>query len=82
MKEGLLWFDNDPRRRVTDKVNQAATRYQVKFGRRPTICYLNEADLDGESKEVKGVRLHPAPNVLRHHYWVGVENDSALAKAA
>jgi hypothetical protein len=82
MKEGLLWFDDDPRRKLTDKIGQAATRYQVKFGRRPTICYVNEADLNGQQNEIKGIRLRSVSNVLRHHFWVGVENDTVRAKAA
>ncbi|MBN1219238.1 MAG: hypothetical protein JXM69_09950 [Anaerolineae bacterium] len=82
MKEGLLWFDNDPRRKLSDKIGQAVTRYQVKFGRRPTVCYLNVAELNGESGEIKGIRLQPASNVLRHHFWIGVENENFRAKAA
>jgi hypothetical protein len=82
MKEGLLWFDNDPRRKLTDKIGQASTRYQVKFGRRPTVCYVNEADLAVQVKEVKGIRLQAVSNVLRHHLWVGVDNDPVIAKAA
>jgi hypothetical protein len=73
MKEGLLWFDNNPRRKLVDKIDQAATRYQVKFGRKPTVCYLNVADLNGQSDEVTGIRLQAVPNVLRHHLWIGVD---------
>ena len=82
MKEGLLWFDNDPRRGLADKVSQAATRYVVRFGCHPTICYVNEAELNGEGGEVRGIRLQPVSNVLRHHFWVGVENETVSAKAA
>ena len=82
MKEGLLWFDNDPRRRLVDKIGQAASRYQVRFGRKPTVCYLNVADLSGQTDEVKGIRLQAVSNVLRHHFWVGVDNETIMAKAA
>jgi len=82
MKEGLLWFDNNSQRKLADKVGQAATRYQVRFGRRPTICYINEADLDSPHDEIKGIRLQPVSNVLRHHLWIGVDNDKVNAKAA
>lgn len=82
MKEGLLWFDKDPRRKLADKIRQAATRYQVKFGQKPTVCYLNAADLDGQIQEVNGIQLRTAANVLRHHFWIGVEQEPRLAKAA
>lgn len=79
MKEGLLWFDNDPKRKLADKVGRAAARYQEKFSCRPTMCYLNEADFDGKTAEINDIRLQPAPNVLRHHLWIGVEGDTAKA---
>ena len=82
MKEGLLWFDNDPRRKLVDKISRAATRYQMRFGRKPTICYLNVADLNGQSDEIKDIRLQAVSNVLRHHFWVGVDNETITAKAA
>ncbi len=82
MKEGLLWFDNDPRRKLADKVRQAATRYQVKFGQKPTVCYLNAADFDGQPTDVNGVQLRTASNILRYHFWIGIEHEARLAKAA
>lgn len=82
MKEGLLWFDNDPNRKLADKINQAVTRYQVKFGHRPTTCYVNNLDLTGQLDEVNGVRLRPVADVRRHHFWIGVEQETSKAKAA
>lgn len=69
--EHLLWYDNDPKRSLSHKVDQAVPRYRAKFGRKPTVCYLNEADLNGHTEEVEGVRLQALSNVLRHHFMVG-----------
>ena len=73
MKEGLLWYDNDPKRSLSVKIDQAVTCYRARFGRKPTVCYLNEADLNGHEDEVKGIRLQAKPNVLRHHLLLGEE---------
>ena len=73
MKEGLLWFDNDPGRKLADKIGQAAKRYQVRFGRRPTTCYLNPADFVDQAEVVNGIHLRPKGNVQRYHLWIGVE---------
>jgi hypothetical protein len=74
MIEGLLWYDADPKRDLAEKVARAADRYHVKFGRRPNLCYVNSGQLDGQAgAEVNGVRLIGAPNVLKHHFWVGEE---------
>ena len=90
MQEGLLWFDADPKRDLAEKVARAADRYHVKFGRRPNLCYVNPSMLNGSaaevvaagSVEVNGVRLVSAPNVLRHHFWIGVEEAASLSRAA
>jgi hypothetical protein len=82
MQEGLLWFDADPKRDLTEKVGLAADRYQAKFGRHPNLCYLNPAMLENGSLEINGVRLVPAANVLKHHFWIGEEETAHLREAA
>jgi len=83
MQEGLLWFDSDPKRNLAAKVARAADRYLFKFGVRPDVCYVNSGQLDGlTGSEVDGVRLVPADNVLRHHFWIGVEDPQELQEAA
>ena len=74
MQEGLLWFDANPKTALNEKIAQAADRYQHKFGRRPNLCYVNPLMLPGdEPMECGGVRLIPARNILKHHFWIGVE---------
>jgi hypothetical protein len=82
MREGLLWFDNDPNRKLADKISRAVTRYQARFGRRPTTCYLNARDFDGQTDKINGVQLKPASDVRPHHFWIGVEQETLTAKAA
>ncbi len=74
MKEGLLWFDNDPKRPLADKIGQAAARYQVKFGAKPNTCYINEKQSDGRIEVVGDVRLKVAKTVSPNHFFIGVEN--------
>lgn len=82
MLEGLLWFDADPKRDLAEKVARAADRYHFKFGRRPNLCYLNPSTLGHGPLEIDGVRLVPADNVLKHHFWIGIEEKSKLREAA
>lgn len=80
MQVGLLWFDNDPHRGLTTKIEDAARRYREKFGRPADTCYVNNV-VFGKSPEAvaapdlahQAVRLVPVPNVLPHHFWVGEE---------
>ena len=73
MQEGLLWFDNDPKRKLADKVKQAATRYQRRLHSKPTVCYLNVAEFEGQPEQVDGINLKSAPNIRPHYFWIGVE---------
>ncbi|HDQ72907.1 MAG TPA: hypothetical protein ENN19_12545 [Chloroflexi bacterium] len=77
MKEGLLWFDDDPGRGLAEKVMQATRRYRQKYGASPNVCYVHPATMgangNGAEREIEGVCVAPLPSVLRHHFWVGQE---------
>lgn len=79
MKEGLLWFDNDPRRKLVDKINQAAGRYRTKLQQKPTVCYLNADEFDGQINEVDGIYLRPVSYIRPNYFWIGVEQESKAA---
>jgi hypothetical protein len=40
---GLLWFDDDARRPIQEKIAEAAQRYRERVGYEPTVCQLNPA---------------------------------------
>ena len=86
METGLLWFDNDPTRELTAKIEDAARRYKEKFGAVPNTCYVNQTAVDGSEIRVplkaaqNGVlRVVPASNILLHHFWVGIEEQREAA---
>jgi hypothetical protein len=81
MQSGLLWFDNSPGRELVAKVEDAARRYREKFGAVPNTCYVNQSALERGPftlplavAQGKALRVLPAPNVLPHHFWIGVED--------
>jgi hypothetical protein len=91
MEVGLLWYDDDPRRALGDKVGRAAERYREKYGRWPNTCYIHPqagADLGsselrvicGSSKPPSTIRVVAAPNILLHHYWLGENGNRPDAK--
>ena len=80
MQVGLLWFDNDPHRGLTSKIEDAARRYREKFGRPADTCYVNNLLLSKGLEMVTALslpsqtlRVVPAANILPHHFWVGEE---------
>lgn len=79
MKEGLLWYDDDPGRDLAEKVARAVLRYQQKFGAMPTVCYVHPSAVNGGGQvaEIAGVHVEPLLSVLRHHFWVGQADSRA-----
>lgn len=72
MNIGMLWFDDDAKRVLDEKVARAVEYYQKKYGRKPTDCYLHPSLLPEGVDMAGGVRLRSASNILIHHFWVGV----------
>jgi len=76
-----MWFDDDTQASLEEKVRKAAGRYSKKFGCRPNTCCVNPALLPDGREEVwcGRVRVIPLPNVLPHHFWLGVMEEEEVA---
>lgn len=51
--EGLLWFDDDSKRPVTEKIAYAVERYSERTGWRPTVCETNPSQVDAYNAEAE-----------------------------
>jgi hypothetical protein len=88
MKSGLLWYDNDPRRALEDKIGQAAQRYHEKHGHWPNTCFVHPQAMSDRTEEVLRIpcpveknrtviQVMSASNVLLHHFWLGQSANQA-----
>ena len=81
MRIGLLWFENNTKKALEQRVQEATERYREKFGKSPNTCYVHPQDLNGDGLSLGGMRVVAASNILRNHLWVGwddeVENRAA-----
>jgi len=82
MKIGLLWFDNDPRRPLEEKIARAAKRYRERFGQEPNLCYVNATLLNRGRVRSSGIRILGVSNIPLHHFWVGVDDGRKEKKRA
>ena len=89
MDVGLLWYHSDPGRELEDKIGQAAKRYREKYGRWPNTCFVHPKAVNGQGdhelcvacqprKRKARIRVVTAPNVLLHHYWLGISDGLAV----
>lgn len=70
----LGWFDDNPKKAATVKIEEAIDAYVSRFRSRPNVVLVNEADC----AEVKGVKVRPETFIRRYNFWVGWE-DAAKA---
>ncbi len=79
MDIGMLWYDDDGKRQLDEKVARAAEYYRAKYGVQPTECYVNP-DMLGEGQPrsgtgwivAAGLRLRPNRTVIKNHFWLGI----------
>jgi hypothetical protein len=89
MKTGLLWFDDDPRKELEEKVLRAAAHYERKYGQAPNLCFVHPSAFNGNGNGKRGkkndivkageVEIRPGRSVLQHHFWLGVAEEKPQA---
>jgi hypothetical protein len=72
MQTGLLWFDDNPERPVSAKIERAAQRYRERFGRSPNLCYVHPRTLAGAGDLAVGLQVTTATTVQPNSFWIGV----------
>ena len=73
MKVGMLWLDNDPGVDLGRRVERAAAYYADKYGRKATVCVVHPETAGEQPPSVADIVLRIRPDVLRDHFWIGVE---------
>ena len=71
---GMLWFDNEPKSSLAEKVNRAAEYYKNKYGKSPNKCYINPKAREKKHKGIiNGIKIFTSPTILPNHIWIGRE---------
>lgn len=72
MDIGMLWYDDDVKRPLGEKVARAVDYYKTKYGSVPTVCFVNPATLKDAPDTAAGVQIRSARNVMVDHFWLGI----------
>ena len=72
MNTGLLWYDDDKKRPVTEKVERAVNYYFTKLGHIPTECHVHPTLAAGAAAYVFGCRMVADRTIMVNHFWLGV----------
>ncbi len=75
MNIGMLWFDNDIKADLSTKIHRAATYYQTKYGKAPTLCFVHPRTLGDQKINGADIEVRTTRSVLPNHFWLGVNNN-------
>lgn len=72
MNYGMLWFDNDPKTDLSDKIEEASAYYEKKYGQVPNQCFINPEMGADKHDAAKLMKVTKSPMILPNHLWIGV----------
>ena len=73
MTTGMLWFDNDKKTPLAQKIVAAATYYRDKYGQVPNRCEVHPAE--GLPEKVGVIEIIPRQYILPNHLLIGVNRE-------
>lgn len=72
MNIGMLWFDNDPKADLLNKIQRAADYYLKKYGQAPDLCFIHPSMLGERAKPAGRIEVRLNPAILPDHFWIGI----------
>ena len=81
MEQGLLWFDNNPNKDLTEKIKQAAARYRVRLKQQPTVCYISKTEWSNNPEAVGKIVVKTTDYVRPNYLLIGVEGEPVTQAA-
>lgn len=67
----MMWFDDNPKTPVADKVSAAVAAYVRHFKAQPNVVLVNE--LDKAAPAPKGIAVKAESFVRPNNFWVGLQ---------
>lgn len=73
----LVWYDEDPKKPVSEKIAAAVDAYHVRFSSAPELVLVNVRDY----VDFAGLLVRSERTVQPNTFWVGRESDTIKASA-
>ncbi len=74
MHTGMLWFDNNPKVALKDKIEKAIAYYRKKYNHEPNLCLIHPSMMDHGELDFDEMTVRAYRPVLPGHLWIGVED--------
>lgn len=75
MNIGMLWYDNDKKKTIEKKVQDAADYYAEKYGLVADVCFVHPSMIK-ENTQIGNIELQQNNHVTKNYFWVGRKNES------
>jgi hypothetical protein len=72
MNTGMLWYDNDPKVDMTNKIQRAADYYMKKYGQNPDLCFVHPSMLGASTLNAGQIEVRTHRSIRPHHFWIGI----------
>lgn len=70
MNKGMLWYDNNTKLNIENRVQKAVEFFIEKYGYKPQCCFVNP-DMAEEPIKIKdNIKIVPNEKVLKNHIWL------------
>lgn len=70
MKEGMLWYNGQHGKNISESIASAIDFFMNKYGSKPQICYLNPEHLDKSLNLTNNVKIVSSERVIMNHIWL------------
>ena len=74
MNVAMMWFQNDPKKSLSEKIAEAMNYHQKKYGSRPDLCFVHPSMLSVSVKEKYPIEVRSTRYILPNHIWIGCGN--------
>ena len=78
MDIGMLWFDNDPKLDLCDKVQKAAAYYQSKYQHTPNLCFVHPSMIPDVKAQAGTIMVRSDSTICPHHFWIGLHREKEV----
>ena len=74
MNIGMLWYDDDKKRSLEEKIDIAAKYYAKKYNKTVNMCIVNPLTMPVQVI-IPGIEVKANRSILRGHLWLGVAGE-------
>lgn len=73
----FVWYDDNPKKSISAKIDEAVVRYKQKYGKAPKVCMLNEKTQteDYAGVAANGFQVLPVKHIRQNYFWIGMESN-------